>query len=80
MPRRGPGRAYGGDSIWLAKWLLAKKCSGLQMHLFIGWDNQNGVLVMMNVVSSHHICHLLEVKDDAFDVTYRAKPVVRSIN
>ena len=34
-PAWARGRVYGWDTISLAKWLLAKKCSRLRSHLFI---------------------------------------------
>ena len=75
--QHGPRRAYGWDSIWLAKWLLTRKHSRPQICLFIGRHNWNGILVMMYEVLSHHICHLPEVWDDTFDVMYWATPVVK---
>ena len=59
--QNGPRESLWGSLIWLAKWLLTKKCSGLWTCLFIGWDCQNGAPVMMYAVLSHHICHLAEV-------------------
>ena len=51
----GPRESLWGSSIWLAKWLLTKKHSGLQTLLFKGQDYWNGVPVMTYVVSSHCI-------------------------
>ena len=46
------------------------------MTPFIGRATKTGSRQMMYVVTSHHMCYLLEVQDDAFDVTHQATSVV----
>ena len=55
-----------------------KKPQFPQVWPFIGGTIKVESWLMMHVVLSHHICHLLVVQDDAFDITYQATPVSRS--
>ena len=41
---------------------------------------ERGCGQMMYVVTSHHMCHLQEVRDDAFEVMQWAKSVGESTN
>ena len=47
--------------------------------LFIGLDFRNGILAMMYAVSSHCICHLMEIWDDMFYIMAQVMLVGRNV-
>ena len=79
-----PGRAY-REGLSMAKWLIQgyfvlRSCSGkkhwyLQTCPFIEGTARMATQLVTYLVSSHRMCHLAEVWDDAFDVTCRTMPV-----
>ena len=81
-PRCGPGDPHRPDpSVTREAKGLWKDVKQTALELGCGgFYTERGSWQMTYVVTSHHMCHLPEVRDDAFDVTHWATSVGKSTN